>query len=53
MYTGSVDGKLTPSGSTKVVLHDPVYVGIGMCAHKADAVETAVFSNVKMERAAK
>jgi TolB protein len=52
MYTGPADGKLTPSGSMKIVLHDPVYVGIGMCAHKGDAVETAVFSNVKIERAA-
>jgi hypothetical protein len=53
MYTGPVDGKLTSSGSVKIMLQDPVYVGIGMCAHKADAVETAVFSNVKIERAAK
>jgi hypothetical protein len=53
MYTGPANGKLTSSGSVKIVLHDPVYVGIGMCAHKADAVETAVFSNVKIERATK
>jgi TolB protein len=52
MYTGPSDGKLTPSGSMKIVLRDPVYVGIGMCAHKAEAVETAVFSNVKIEQAA-
>ena len=51
MYTGPDDGKLTSSGSTKIVLHDPVYVGIGMCAHKADALETAIFSNVKIEQA--
>jgi TolB protein len=53
MYTGPAGGKLTASGSMKIVLHDPVYVGIGMCAHKPDAVETAVFSNVKIERATK
>ncbi len=41
----------TPSGPVKIVLHDPVYVGIGMCAHKADGVETAVFSNVQIEKA--
>lgn len=40
----------TASGPVKIVLRDPVYVGIGMCAHKADAVETAVFSNVKIEK---
>ncbi len=33
-----------------VVLHDPVYVGIGVCAHNADHLETATFSNVKLER---
>jgi TolB protein len=52
MYTGASDGELTASGSKKIVLHDPVYVGIGMCAHNADVVETAVFSNVKIEQAA-
>jgi TolB protein len=51
MYTGPSDGKLTASGSKKIVLHDPVYVGIGMCAHNADVVETAMFSNVKIEQA--
>lgn len=40
----------TASGPVKIVLHDPVYVGIGMCAHKADGIETAVFSKVKIEK---
>jgi hypothetical protein len=35
-----------------IILQDPVYVGIGMCAHHADRLETAVFSNVKIERPA-
>jgi TolB protein len=51
-YAGPADGKLTASAPVTIVLRDPVYVGIGMCAHKADAVETAVFSNVKLERSA-
>lgn len=50
MYTGPSSGKLTASAPVTIILHDPVYVGIGMCAHKADGVETAVFSNVKIER---
>jgi hypothetical protein len=50
MYTGSSDGRLTASGSMKIVLDDPVYVGIGMCAHNANAVEAVVFSNVKIEQ---
>ena len=45
-----LSGKLTASAPVTIILHDPVYVGIGMCAHKADGVETAVFSNVKIER---
>jgi TolB protein len=51
MYTGPSDDKLTASGTMKVVLTDPVYLGIGMCAHKADGMETAIFSNVKIEPA--
>ena len=49
-YAGPADGKLAATGPVKIVLHDPVYVGIGMCAHKADGMETAIFSNVKIER---
>lgn len=52
VYAGPVDGKLTASAPITIVLRDPVYVGIGMCAHKADGVETAIFSNVAIEHAA-
>ena len=50
MYAGPSNGKLVASAPVTIILHDPVYVGIGMCAHKADAVETAVFSNVKIDQ---
>jgi len=33
-------------GSMRVPLHDPFYVGIGVCSHDKDVVEKAVFSNV-------
>ena len=33
-------------GSYKMHFTDPVYVGLGVCAHNADNVETAVFSHV-------
>jgi hypothetical protein len=33
-----------------VSLHDPVYVGLAVCSHVATTVETAVFSNVKLEQ---
>jgi len=50
LYAGPADGKLSASAPVTIILHDPVYVGIGMCAHQADGVESAVFSNVKIER---
>jgi hypothetical protein len=50
MYAGPSNGKLSASAPVTIILHDPVYVGIGMCAHKVDGFETAVFSNVKIER---
>ncbi len=39
-------------GSLRVPLHDPFYVGIGVCSHNKDAVEKAVFSNVELTSAA-
>ena len=35
-------------GSIRLPLHDPFYVGIGVCSHNQDAVEKAVFSNVDL-----
>ena len=31
-----------------MALQDPVYVGIGVCSHDAEVIETAVFSNVQL-----
>lgn len=36
-------------GSFKLKLQDPVYVGLGVCAHDDNALETAVFSDVRLE----
>jgi TolB protein len=45
------DGQLEPAGaSTEIALHDPFYVGIGVSAHDKDDLQTAVFSNVKVEQ---
>ena len=50
LYSGS-EAQMEPDpGPATVVLHDPVYVGIGVCAHNADHLETATFSNVKLAR---
>jgi TolB protein len=35
-------------GSMRVPIHDPFYVGIGVCSHNKDAVEKAIFSNVDL-----
>ena len=35
--------------STKLHLEEPFYAGIGVCSHNKDVVETANFSNVKLE----
>jgi TolB protein len=35
-----------------VPINDPFYVGIGMCSHDKDVVETAVFSNVELTKPA-
>jgi hypothetical protein len=45
------DGELAASGGTfRLPFTEPFYVGLGVCAHNADVVETAVFSNVVIER---
>jgi TolB protein len=37
------------SGSTRMALKEPFYVGIGVCSHDKDVVEKAVFSNVDLK----
>ena len=39
---------MTPAGPATITLKDPVYIGIGMCSHDANVLETAVLSNVKI-----
>ncbi len=40
------------SGSTRIALKEPFYVGIGVCSHDKGVVEKAVFSNVELTAAA-
>jgi hypothetical protein len=49
MYAGNPAEELNSSGSVTITLHDPVYVGLAVCSHDASILETAVFSNVKIE----
>ncbi len=48
MYAGKPGEELKTTGTAIVALKDPVYVGLGVCSHNADNLETAVFSNVKL-----
>ncbi len=50
MYAGKPDEELKMVGPVEYVgLTDPVYVGLGVCSHVATTLETAIFSNVKIE----
>jgi catechol 2,3-dioxygenase-like lactoylglutathione lyase family enzyme len=50
MYAGKPGGELKEIGPVEYVrIKDPAYVGLGVSSHVATAVETAVFSNVKLE----
>lgn len=48
-FTAMVGDTMAPAGPVTVDLQDPVYVGIGVCSHDENVLETAVFSNVKVE----
>jgi len=53
MYAGKPNEELKIVGPVEYVgLQDPVYVGLGVCSHVATTLETAVFSNVKIEETA-
>jgi hypothetical protein len=52
IFAGKPGEELTASGPQTMQLTDPVYVGVGVCSHDANVVETAVFSNVRLEQAA-
>ncbi len=50
MYAGKPNEELKAYGPVDFVsMKDPVYVGLGVCSHVAKTLETAVFTNVKLE----
>ena len=52
-FVSGKDGQLEPAGaSTELALRDPFYVGIGVSAHDKDDLQTAIFSNLKVEQLA-
>jgi len=53
MWLTDESGEFKPaSGSARIALKEPFYVGIGVCSHDKDVVERAVFSNVELKAAA-
>jgi regulation of enolase protein 1 (concanavalin A-like superfamily) len=48
-YAAQPDGTLTPFASYTVPMTGDVYVGLGVCAHDANGLASATFSNVKIE----
>ncbi len=48
-YAGAPGEELKPTGPATVVLRDPVQVGLAVCSHDAAILESAVFSNVRLE----
>jgi TolB protein len=52
LWAAPVGKPLELIGATDVVLHDPVYVGMAVCAHNHAALEEAVFSDVRISNAA-
>jgi len=53
MYFGKPGEELKRSGPVEfVTVQEPFYVGLGVCSHVATTLETAIFSNVKLEETA-
>lgn len=52
LFVAGEDGHFKQVGSAEVALHDPVYIGLAVCAHDANALTTAVFSHVTISKTA-
>jgi Tol biopolymer transport system component len=49
LLAGAAGEVLHPTGAAfRLALHDPFYIGLGVCSHDANAVTTAEFSNVEI-----
>lgn len=46
---GPAGGELVWTGPQTIAFSGPVYAGIGVCSHDASVLETATFSNVRVE----
>lgn len=53
MYYANTGQEFKAAGPVEyITLNDPVYAGLGVCSHVATTLETAIFSNVKLEETA-
>jgi Tol biopolymer transport system component/catechol 2,3-dioxygenase-like lactoylglutathione lyase family enzyme len=52
MYYGNPGEEPKQLGPAVVIMQDPIYVGLGVCSRDPKTLETAIFSNVKIETAA-
>ena len=51
LFVSAADGRLEPAGAAiRVDFTGDFYVGLGVCSHDKDVTETAVFSNVELEK---
>jgi hypothetical protein len=49
LFAGKEGAPLTQLGDTELATFNPVYAGIGVCAHDDNAQTTAVFTDVTVE----
>jgi TolB protein len=50
IQAGAPGEALSTTGPQTISMTDPVYVGIGVCSHDAAVLETAIFTNVRLEQ---
>jgi WD40 repeat protein len=52
MSVAATNDDLQPAGAMyRIAFKEPFYVGLGVCAHDNSKIESAIFSNVKLEAA--
>jgi hypothetical protein len=49
-YVGPSETAMKPVLSSTVALEGPIYVGLGVCSHNVDGVNTVIFSNIKITK---
>ncbi len=49
LLAGTAGAELQPAGPVTVTMAGSVYVGLAVCSHDANVLETAEFSNVRLE----